>query len=918
MQTNHLLRSLYAIPLYAAVVTRLAVSLARAADYQSAVISDGPKAYYRFNDDTSRSPINKNSGSLGAAGNAINDLLVFKTGTNTTGVVHPFPGAIVGDGNRSEFFDFTTRTEIPFNPAFNTPNTQAFTVEAWFYPASDQTGTGQAPINNRYTVGANRQGWTFFQRRPDSSYTPGDTGLGWNFRMYNGVGGNTPLDIQSLAPYQVGKWQHVVVVYDPVNSSNATLTIYIDGVEANTVTYSGTDPGYAPCTGDHDPAEATTGQPALSIGCYNNANTGLNPFFGAVDEFAWYSNKLSAAQILTHYQNGTNANRAQPYDALIKSHNPVVYLRLDEIAPASDLAINLGDSRASGIATNRPGVRHPATGALAGRTDAGAFGYQWRNGGGTTTQIPWTAGNNPDASIPFTFESWFRPTADRMNPGPSPVNNRLAGSAANRTGWVMYQRDPNSTYSTYVGVPGVGESAVGWTFRMYRGGGTGGSDVITQLPYNVGDWTHYVVTWEPTSDNSGVSGVAGQWEGTLTAYVNGVGVATNTAAQYKANLEVNDPPDDALPPADFAVGSYNAASGFGEEFEGDIAEVAFYNSYLLTPDQILEHYQNATNPLPATNYETLVLTAGFTGPERVGLPKTYLRFNDPARYPAANSGTLGSVADGNLVGTTNTSAGPQSAAYAGFEASNAALSLDGLKQWVSLNNPSGLNITGQITLEAWVKPGATQGDPARIISHAPPIPTLFDSTLLMVTGSMLSGNEVFLRIDGSGANYVVGSFDGTNTFSASYAVPGGDLGGANWIHLVGTYDGANWKLYRNGTQVASAPAAVGALSVNGGSWAVGSTGSGFPGDFAGGIDEVAIYDAALTPTQVATHYLIGKVGTAILTITNSGGNLAVAWPLSTTLQETTSLNAAFTDVPGSPVSPLPIPAVGTKFYRFRL
>ena len=78
------------------------------------------------------------------------------------------------------------------------------------------------------------------------------------------------------------------------------------------------------------------------------------------------------------------------------------------------------------------------------------------------------------------------------------------------------------------------------------------------------------------------------------------------------------------------------------------------------------------------------------------------------------------------------------------------------------------------------------------------------------------------------------------------------------------------------------------------------------------------YDTALTPTKVAAHYLIGKVGTAVLTITKSGGNLAVAWPLGTTLQETTSLSAAFTDVPGSPVSPLPITASGTKFYRFRL
>src|SRR6266576_5765973 len=376
----------------AAALTFVAISAAQA-DYKSLVLSDNPKAYYRLNDSTVRSPINYNSGTLGAAGNATNDPLYYKGGSLPTGTVHPFPGAIAGDGNRSEFFDFTTRTEIPFHPAFNTPNTQPFTVEAWFYPASDQTGSGQAPINNRYTAGANRQGWTFFQRRPDASYIPGDSGLGWNFRMYNGVGGATPMDIQSIAPYEVGKWQHVVVVYDPVNSSNATLTMYVDGVATNSLTYSGTDPGYAPCTGDHDPSEATTGQPALSIGCYNNANTGLNPFFGAVDEFAWYSNKLSPAQILAHFQNATNANRSQSYDSLIKSHNPVVYLRLDEIAPGSDIAINMGDSRASGIATNRPGVRHPATGALAGRTDAGAFSYQWRNGGGTTTQIPWTAGN---------------------------------------------------------------------------------------------------------------------------------------------------------------------------------------------------------------------------------------------------------------------------------------------------------------------------------------------------------------------------------------------------------------------------------------------------------------------------------------------------------------------------------------------
>jgi hypothetical protein len=125
------------------------------ADYQSAVLSDGPKAYYRLNDDTSRGLLHTNLGSLGTAGNAINDQMTFKSGpgtigTSPTGVVHPFPGAIVGDGNRSEFYDFTTRSEIPWNAAFNTPANQPFTVEAWFYPASDQTAghgtTGQAKL----------------------------------------------------------------------------------------------------------------------------------------------------------------------------------------------------------------------------------------------------------------------------------------------------------------------------------------------------------------------------------------------------------------------------------------------------------------------------------------------------------------------------------------------------------------------------------------------------------------------------------------------------------------------------------------------------------------------------------------------------------------------------------------------------
>src|SRR2546422_11586893 len=88
---------LFARPLVFTALMLLAVS-AKCADYQATVLSDGPRAYYRLNDDTGRTPINRNNGSLGAAGTDPNHL--------PTGVVPTCPRAPAGDGNPPEFFRF--------------------------------------------------------------------------------------------------------------------------------------------------------------------------------------------------------------------------------------------------------------------------------------------------------------------------------------------------------------------------------------------------------------------------------------------------------------------------------------------------------------------------------------------------------------------------------------------------------------------------------------------------------------------------------------------------------------------------------------------------------------------------------------------------------------------------------------------
>lgn len=220
-------------------------------------------------------------------------------------------------------------------------------------------------------------------------------------------------------------------------------------------------------------------------------------------------------------------------------------------------------------------------------------------------------------------------------------------------------------------------------------------------------------------------------------------------------------------------------------------------------------------------------------------PVGYWRLNEvTTNGGAANLGSLGGA--GNASYTANMTvnvAGPQPAAFPGFEGTNTGARFNGANSRTEVPYNATLNPNGPFSVEFWVKPNANTGG-----FQCPVSSQNFSG----------SGRDGFLFYQNAGASWEfrLGNAGGYVAVASGSAPTLG-----SWQHIVGVYDGSSALLYVNGALAGSATLSGTYLPNATQVFRIGATGNGTGGAFFNGdVDEVAFFNRVLSSVEISQRH----------------------------------------------------------------
>lgn len=323
---------------------------------------------------------------------------------------------------------------------------------------------------------------------------------------------------------------------------------------------------------------------------------------------------------------------------------------------------------------------------------------------------------------------------------------------------------------------------------------------------------------------------AGTW-----SYITCTYDGTNLKAYLNGNLEATTAigtPDLANTADPMYIGSGVSSGAPTNYFPGVVDDFKFYN-YARTPQQIVQD-MNAGHPAPGSP---------------VGSPLGWWDFDEGYGTTANNRGNQGSSLDGTL--TNMASPATSTSGWTNSGKVSKALNFDGTNDNVNLGDPSALQITGAISISSWIKLNAlpSGGDGYEIVAK--------DKD----TGGRAYVLEVYSNVGGSCNGQSITCFRFYINGGSSNDIIAGStsLQTGVWYHVTGTYtagSGAKLNLYVNGrpdaTEVGASSASINTATAN---VHIGSREyTGFLGYFNGAIDEVKIFNSALTASQAQVLY----------------------------------------------------------------